>query len=249
MIKIFLLDDEPKAVDTLSKVLLTFFDNVELVGTANTIDLAYHEILKTKPDLLLLDVEMGQESGFQLLEKFEEIKFHIAFVTAHEAFALKAIKFSALDYIIKPASVQELKQLIHKVEKNSQTQNVEQKVKHMFGNFITSEKSEHKITISVSEGYEFLKVDDILYLRADGSYTVFCLKDGRKITSSKNLKFFESILIGYGFFRIHNSTMVNLKYIKKYNKGAGGFVVMDNDEEFSLSKSRKEEFIELLYLR
>lgn len=243
------MDDEQKALDTLSNVLNTFFDNVNIVGMANTVDRAYDMINTTKPDLVFLDIEMGQESGFHLLEKFEDIRFHLAFLTAHEEFALKAIKFSALDYIIKPAGIQELKALLHKVEQSPRRGEENQKIKHMFGNFLTGNKSEHKITLAVAEGYEFIKVDNILYLRADGSYTIFFLKGGSRLTTSKNLKFFASILEGYGFFRIHNSTLINLKYIKRFNRGAGGYVVMENDEEFSISKSRKEEFMNLLSLR
>lgn len=248
-VKVFIVDDEQKAIDTLSKALLNFFDNVELVGSANNISDAFATIQQAEPDLLLLDIEMGNESGFQLLEKFDNINFHVAFITAYEEFALKAIKFSALDYIIKPAGIQELKALLTKVQEHPKKQLESQKVKQMFGNFLTGNKGEHKLTLAVADGYEFIKVDDILYLLADGSYTIFHLLDGSKLTTSKNLKFFEGILTGYGFFRIHNSTIINLKYIKRFNKSAGGSVVMENNEEFSLSKSRKEDFMKALSLR
>lgn len=248
-IRVFLVDDEPKAIETLGSALETFFENVEIAGTATDAEAAYEKILQSKPHLLFLDIEMGRESGFQLLEKFERINFHVAFVTAHEEYALKAIKFSALDYIIKPASIGELKQLLQKVEQNPMEQEENKKIRHMFANFLSGDRGEHKITLAVSEGYEFVKVDDILYLRADGSYTDFFLKNGNKLTTSKNLKFFENVLDGYGFYRIHNSTLINLKYIKRFNRSAGGYVVMENDEEFSISKSRKEEFLEMLSLR
>lgn len=247
-IEIFIVDDEQRAIDTLSKALVTFFDDTRIAGTATTIDKAYAGIMEAKPDLLFLDVEMGSESGFQLLEKFDKIDFHVAFVTAHEEFALKAIKFSALDYIIKPAGVQDLKTLLLKVE-HSPIVKSEQQVKHMFGNFLQQDKNEHKITVAIAEGYDFIKVSDIYYLKADGSYTIFCLKDGSRLTTSKSLKFFESMLEGYGFFRIHNSTLINLRYIKRINKSAGGSAVMEDNEEFSISKSRKDEFMELLSLR
>jgi two-component system LytT family response regulator len=248
-LKIFIADDEQRAIDTLSKALTAFFDNIHIAGTATNVKDAYSGILETKPDLLFLDIEMGSESGFQLLEKFDKIDFHIAFVTAHEEFALKAIKFSALDYIIKPAGIQDLKALILKVEQNPLVKSEAQKVKHMFGNFLQSDKNEHKITVAIAEGYDFIKVRDILYLKADGSYTIFCLKDGSKLTTSKSLKFFESMLEGYGFFRIHNSTLINLRYIRRINKSAGGSAIMEDNEEFSISKSRKDEFMELLSLR
>jgi two-component system LytT family response regulator len=248
-IKIYLIDDEPRAIETLKKTLLDFVPNVEIIGSANDIDVAYSEINALHPQLVFLDIEMGSHNGFELLERFSEIHFHVVFVTAHEEFALKAIKFSALDYIIKPAGISELKAVVQKVEAQPKTGAENLKVKQMFGNFLTPDKNEHKITVAIAEGYEFIKVSDIYYLKADGSYTIFCLKDGKKLTTSKSLKFFESILEGYGFFRIHNSTFINLKYIKRINKAAGGSVIMEDKEEFSISKSRKDEFMELLSLK
>jgi two-component system LytT family response regulator len=248
-IQVFIVDNEQRAIDTLSKALTTFFDNVTIAGTATNVTDAYAGITVINPNLVFLDIEMGSESGFQLLEKFDHINFHVAFVTAHEEFALKAIKFSALDYIIKPAGIQDLKALLLKVEEDPVTRNENLQVKHMFGNFLQADKNEHKITVAIAEGYDFIKVSDIYYLKADGSYTIFCLKDGSKLTTSKSLKFFESLLEGYGFFRIHNSTLINLRYIKRINKTAGGSAVMEDNEEFSISKSRKDEFMELLALR
>ena len=244
-----MVDDEQRALDTHFKAITNFLDNVEIVGTASNLDDAYQLITENKPDLVLLDIEMGKESGFQLLERFDEINFHVAFITAHEEYALRAIKFSAIDYIIKPASMGDLKALINKVAENKKAQHGHANLKQMLGNFYTSEKGEHKLTLSVAEGYEFVKVNDILYLLADGSYTHVCLKNGSRITTSKNLKFFESILDEYAFFRIHNSTLINTKYIQRILKTAGGSVLMENGEEFSISKSRKDEFMNFLALK
>jgi two-component system LytT family response regulator len=117
-IRVFIVDNEQRAIDTLSRVLTTFFDNVVIAGTATNVADAYEGIRTANPQLVFLDIKMESESGFQLLEKFEQVHFHVAFVTAHEEFALKAIKFSALDYIIKPASVQDLKAVLLKVEQS-----------------------------------------------------------------------------------------------------------------------------------
>ncbi|MES2780031.1 MAG: LytTR family DNA-binding domain-containing protein [Bacteroidota bacterium] len=246
---VFIVDDEQRAIDTLTKTLTGFFDHIQVVGTATNIQDAYSRIVETKPQLVFLDIEMGSENGFQLLEKFNEVNFHVAFVTAHEEFALKAIKFSAIDYIIKPASISDLKSLLQKTEQQPKVSEENQKVKQMFGNFLTPDKSEHKITVSIAEGYDFIAIKDIYYLTADGSYTIFYLRGGQKLTTSKSLKFYESILDGYGFFRIHNSTLINIKYIKRISKSAGGSVIMEDNEEFSISKSRKDEFMEMLALK
>lgn len=246
--EVFLVDDEQRAIDSLSKLLKTNFEGIEVLGSANTIMEAKRGILETKPKLVFLDIEMGPESGFNLLENLDSIDFHIVFVTAHEEFALKAIKFSALDYIIKPVSISDLKQLFQKVESTSLKEE-DLKVKYLFSNFLSKNKGEHKITLPVAEGFEFIQVDNILYIKADGSYTHFRMKAGQKITSSKNLKFFEGILLEYGFFRIHNSSLINLKYIKRINKTAGGQVIMEDGEELGISKSRKDEFMKILSLK
>lgn len=246
-VTVFIVDDEPKAIKSLSQVLTTFFDHVDIVGSATDVDHAFKEIGDKKPQLVFLDIEMGSQNGFQLLRKFDTIDFHIAFVTAHEEFALQAIKFSAIDYIIKPAGLSDLTVLLDKVREQSQSSSDVMKVKHMFGNFLTEDKKEHKITLPVSDGFEFVKVDDILYLRADGGYTIFHLKD-TTVISSKNLKFFEEILTSYGFYRIHNSTLINLKYIKKISKALGGQVIMEDQSEWGISRSRKEEFMKLISL-
>ncbi|MBT7994629.1 MAG: response regulator transcription factor [Bacteroidetes bacterium] len=244
--EVFIVDDEQRALDSLSKLLTNFFEHIKILGTALNVDDAYSQILQKKPQLIFLDIEMGKESGFNLLEKFEEIDFHIVFLTAHEEYALRAIKFSAIDYIIKPAGISDLKTLFQKISNNPIKSSDNQNIKHMFGNFLTKDKSEHEIALPVTEGIEFIKVNDIISVIADGSYTHFSLRSKNDLTVSKNLKFFESILTEYGFFRIHNSTLINLKYIKIVGKSSGGYVVMENDVEYSISKSRKEEFMKVL---
>lgn len=246
--EVFIVDDEQRAIESLSKLLTANFDELKIVGAANSISEAQKGILETKPKLVFLDIEMGPESGFNLLENLGSIDFHVVFVTAYEEFALKAIKFSALDYIIKPVGISDLKQMLQKVQSTS-IKEEDLKVKYLFSNFLTQNKSEHKITLPVAEGFEFIQVDDILYIKADGSYTHFQMKESGRITSSKNLKFFEGILLEYGFFRIHNSSLINLKYIKRINKTAGGQVIMQDGEELGISKSRKDEFMKMLSLK
>ncbi|PCJ65270.1 MAG: DNA-binding response regulator [Bacteroidetes bacterium] len=245
-VSVFIVDDEEYAINTLTKLLDNFFDNVKIVGSAqNAID-AHKKIKELKPELVFLDIEMGKESGFDLLETFDEVDFQVVFLTAHEEYALKAIKFSAIDYIIKPARISELKLLFDKTSKSLNRRNQGKNIKHMFGNFLTPNKDEHKIALPITEGIEFKKVKTILYLTADGSYCHLHLESGETLIVSKNLKHFESILVEYGFFRIHNSTLINLKHVKKVGRSSGGYVVMENDKELSISKSRKEKFSRVL---
>lgn len=248
MIKTILVDDEQESIDTLSTVINTFVDNVDIVGTATDVKTAYSLIKLHQPKLVFLDIEMGPESGFDLLEIFDEVNFHLIFVTAYEKFALKAIKFSALDYIIKPVNPKELKQAVKKVESLGLVENEGRKVKQMFNNFLTDKRDHHKITLPTFDGFEFIEISNILYCRADGSYSHFHLKDGQKLTTSKNLKFYSEILTEYAFYRIHSATLINLRYIKKFSKSVGGFVIMEDGSELSVSKSRKGGLLELLSL-
>jgi two-component system LytT family response regulator len=241
-LSVFIVDDEKTAIDTLTNLISDFFENIVIVGSAQYAEEAYKAIGQLKPDLVFLDIEMGKHSGFDVLELFDEIDFHVAFLTAHEEFALKAIKFSAIDYIIKPAGISELKMLFEKTRKSLAKNFKNTAIKHMFGNFLDPTKENHKIALTISEGIEFKAVSSILYITADGSYSNFQLKDGSTLVVSKNLKFFESILTEYGFFRIHNSTLINTKYILKIGRSGGGYVVMEDKQEFSISKSRREEF-------
>lgn len=248
-LSVVIVDDEPRALDTLKKTIENFLEGVKVLSAVSTVLEAKKAIDTHRPDIVLLDIEMGNESGFQVLEQFNEIDFSIAFITAHEEYALKAIKFSAIDYIIKPAKVSELKALVNKVENEKYRQSQGDNVKQLIGNTHIADKRDHKITLNVADGYEFVRVNDILYITADGSYTHFMFKEQPKITTSKNLKFYESILDDYGFYRIHNSTLINTQYIKRILKTAGGQVLMENDEEFSISKSRKDDFLSYMSLK
>ncbi len=246
VLSVYIVDDEAKAIETLTEIIHAFVDGAQVIGSSQSVDVAYNEISNLKPDLVLVDVEMGETTGFQLLERFDQMNFHIAFVTAHEEFALKAIKFSAIDYIVKPASISELKTLIQKIQRMPKVVDQNPMVHQMFGNMGNSDFSTHKITIPTSEGYEFVRIKDIYHVRADGSYAILKLTDGSVLVSSKNLKHYTSMLEDYRFYRIHNSTLINLDYIKKLNKAAGGSVVMEDNEEFSISKSRKDAFMHFL---
>lgn len=247
MLRVYLVDDEIEALDALENLLLLCFKDVDVCGKSTTIEDAYNGIIDEEPQLVFLDIEIGRDSGFDLLKKFNEVHFQVAFVTAHEEYALQAIKFSALDYIIKPASEEELEKLLSKIEKESDS-NENLRIHQMFGNFLTSDKNEHKITISHAEGYEFIKVSGILYIRADRSYSQVYLHDGTVMTASRNLRSFETILESYGFFRIHNSTLINIKHIKRVSRASRGTVVMEDDQDFHISLARKDRFFDLLKL-
>jgi two-component system LytT family response regulator len=152
-VKAYLVDDEQRSSDGLTNLFKTFFTDVNVIGSSNNIAAAFTEIKELNPDLVFLDIEMGKQTGFDLLELFDEIHFKVVFVTAHEEYALRAIKFSALDYIVKPASIADLKSLFDKFKSLPQ-KNQTESIKYMFGNFLTNDKSQHKITLPIAEGVE-----------------------------------------------------------------------------------------------
>ncbi|UTW62812.1 response regulator transcription factor [bacterium SCSIO 12741] len=239
MIKTILVDDEKKSLNILIRLIETHVENIDIIGSATDIDTARELIEESRPQLVFLDIEMGPRSGFDLLESMEEIDFHVIFVTAHEEFALKAIKISALDYLIKPVGIQELKGAVNKVEKQELNAQSGHKITQLVKNFYVESPDLRRITLPTSEGFEFVPIRDILYCRADGSYSHIFLKDGQKITTSKNLKFYSDILEDYAFYRIHNTSLINLRYIRKFGKSAGGYVIMEDGKELSVSKSKK----------
>lgn len=248
MIKTIIVDDEQDSIDTLKGLVNAFLDHVKIVGTATTINTAYNLIKQHEPKLVFLDIEMGASTGFDLLELFDDTNFHLIFVTGHEKFALRAIRFSALDYLIKPVIPNDLKRAVAKVKTLGMPKNEGEKIKQMFTNLLMENRGHHKLTLPTFDGFEFVKIAEILYCKADGSYSHFHLKGGQKLTASKNLKYFSEILEEYAFFRIHSATLINLMYLKKFSKSIGGYVILEDGSELSVSKSRKNGLLEILSL-
>lgn len=248
MINAIIVDDEQDSIDTLAALVNTFLDDVEIVGTATDIRTAYGLIKSHEPELVFLDIEMGTDTGFDLLELLDNTNFHLIFVTAHEKFALRAIRFSALDYLVKPVSPQELKRSVARLQCFGGPVDDIKKVKHMFTNLLTENRGHHKLSIPTLDGFEFVKVSDILYCKADGSYSHIYLKNGEKLTTSKNLKYYSEILSEYSFYRIHSATLINLMYLRKFSKSIGGYVIMEDGSELSVSKNRKSGLLEALSL-
>lgn len=190
-----------------------------------------------------MDVQLDEGTGFDLLKKLEDIKFDIIFTTAWEKYAIQAFKFSALDYLLKPVDADDLKQAISRlVEKNPKIDTT-QKLETLLGNFYGSGK---RICVPVVNGLVVLKVEDIVRCESAINYTTLFLKDKQKLTVAKILKEFEEMLVDYNFFRVHNSHLINLAYVKSYNKGKGGFVTMMDGTDIEVSTRRKDDFLKKL---
>ena len=242
-----IIDDENKSIETLSKIILEYCDDkLQILGIANNIDEAYPLILTLKPNIVFLDIEMPFGSGFDLLEKFDKIDFQVIFTTGFDQYAITAIKFSALDYLLKPINIQEVRDAVSKAINNIESKQLNDNFKILLENLRKPKNTSNKIPLPVINGLELVQIDQIVYCHADEDYTHLFLKDGSKKVVTKSIKDFEELLTEYGFFRIHHSFLINKSYIKKYTKGEGGSVITELDTEIPVSRRRKIEFLQWL---
>lgn len=243
-LRVVIVEDEPHSMMSLENLLRDYCPDAEVVGRADNVADGVREIRVNKPDLLFLDIEMPGGNGFEVLEQAGELAFDVIFTTAFEHYALKAIKFSALDYLLKPIDVDELKDAVQKVMQKKVRATENRKLFTLLQNLGRS-KGDQTIALATSGGLEFIRVSDIYYCQAEGSYTYFHLKKNGKLLVSKHLKEYENLLADYGFYRVHNSFLVNLSEVARYVKGEGGYLVMNNGDTVGLSGRRKEAFIRL----
>jgi len=225
--------------------LKRYCPEVSIIATcANGVD-ALQAIRPLNPDLVFLDVEMPKMNGFEMLEQLHEINFHLIFVTSYDAYALKAIRFSAIDYLLKPVDREELQTAVQKVVKRMQVPLPEQ-LKIILEKIQHPASASNKIALPTMEGLQMIAIESIISGEADDNYTTLHLKDNKKIVVSSTLKIIEELLGDHSFIRIHRSYLVNLKEIEKYMKADGGYVVMSDGSQIYVSRNKKEELIKML---
>lgn len=241
-----IVDDEERGIIALKELISRYCNGIMVSGTASSIAEAEWMILKSKPDVLFLDIEMPGGNGFQLLERFQQVDFPIIFVTAFQEYAIKAIRCSALDYLLKPVKIADLQQAVEKIKDRQKHDADSDHTKYDFLKTMLHEPNPfRKLILSTLHGYIPVKFDDVIYCKADDSYTHFYLPDGKHHVVSKNLKEFDDILAPHHFYRIHKSYLVNLNHIERINKIDGVSVVMSNNEELPVSVRRKDDFFAL----
>jgi len=245
MLNAIIVDDEPHCCKTLDSLLKRYCPEVSIIATcANGVD-ALQAIRPLNPDLVFLDVEMPKMNGFEMLEQLHEINFHLIFVTSYYAYALKAIRFSAIDYLLKPVDREELQTAVQKVVKRMQVPLPEQ-LKIILEKIQHPASASNKIALPTMEGLQMIAIESIISGEADDNYTTLHLKDNKKIVVSSTLKIIEELLEDHSFIRIHRSYLVNLKEIEKYMKADGGYVVMSDGSQIYVSRNKKEELIKML---
>ena len=245
MIKAILIDDEKNALEVLEMQLNQFCIDVDVVAICNGGKEGIKAINELQPDLIFLDIEMPHLNGFDVLEATKAMVYKVIFTTAYDQFAIKAFKFSAIDYLLKPIDIVDLQNAVEKVKKENQKYNLEDKVKLLVEQYQQSQKNPKKIVLPIGNMLEFFDIDEIVRVESDSNYSHIYLVNQKKITLSKTLKDVEENIKGEPFFRIHQSHLINTNHIDKAVKGENAYVVMKDGTTFTISRNRKEEFFEL----
>lgn len=241
-----IIDDEPKGRLALREKLRNYCPAIELVGEAEDGEAGLALIEQLQPDIVFLDIQMPRMDGFEMLRQLQLKSFHLIFTTAYDQYAIKAIRFAAFDYLLKPVDIEELKAAVEKIIQIGQPVNNGGRLETLTYNLQTAL---NKIVISTLEGLLFFDIGDIVHIEAQSNYTVFSFTNRPRLTVSKTLKEFEDLLPSEQFFRTHHSHIVNLHFIKRYIKGDGGQIELKNGELVDVSRKKKEEFLKLVGIR
>jgi two-component system, LytTR family, response regulator len=242
-LKTIIIDDEQNAVDFIFSIIGEYCPDLKVTGKAYNVAEGVEKIKEQKPDLVFLDVEMPNGTGFDLLTHFPEKDFDVIFITAFNHYAIKAIKFSAVDYILKPININEFIEAVNRVTKK-RALNLppgNEGLKILMENLRSAYPT--RLAIPTAEGMEYLNPKEIIRIEADRSYSWFYLNGNRKILVSKHLKEFQELLSDRYFFRSHNSHLVNLKFVRKYVRREGGFIEMQDGSQIPISRTRKDLFL------
>ncbi len=244
MIKAILVDDERHCRETLSIQLEKYCTEVQLLAQCNSAVQGLEAIAQYQPDVVFLDVEMPKMNGFEMLQQFSHIPFEVIFTTGYDAYAIKAIRFSAIDYLLKPIDKDELRKAVGKVRQKT-THNLNQQLDILLERLGTKQVPLQKIALPTLDGFELVPIENILHCEADSNYTHVVLKHGKKVLVSRTLKEIEELLDGHAFLRIHHSYLVNLNEIVRYIRGEGGYVIMSDNTSVTVSRSRKDALLKI----
>lgn len=240
-----IIDDEQKSRDTLRSFIESYCPEVDVLGEAINVNEGITLINEANPEVVFLDIEMPDGTGFDLLGSFRNVNFQVIFVTAFDSYALKAFQFSAVDYLLKPISPKLLVEAVGKLRKNMAIESINLKLDVLLGNRIKIDN----IALPTSEGVFLTKINQIVRCEADNYYTTFHLVDASKITVSKALKEYSDLLEEFNFYRVHQSHLVNLDHVDKYITGEGGYLIMKNGDSVDVSRRKKKQLMERLLIK
>ncbi len=243
MIRAVIIDDEPNNVEALQKLLEDYCPSISVTGTAGDLQTARVLITRENPELVFLDIEMPYGNAFELLNQLMPVYFEIIFVTAFDSYALKAIKYSALDYLLKPVNIKELQNAVFKATERIHTKNIHKRIDTLIYNMKTPGNSSRRLALPTIDGFEFIDSEQIVRLEANNNYTNICLENKTKVLIAKPLKEFEDLLDEMQFSRIHHSHIINHSFVKKYHRGRGGYIEMKDGTRIEVSTRRKDGFL------
>lgn len=249
MLKALIVEDELNSQELLKAIIDDSCDGVQVVAMAQGVAEALEKIKTHKPDILLLDIELSDGDGFQVLEQAGDIDFDVIFTTAYDQYAIKAFKFAATDYILKPVDFEELQEAIKRiVDKRSNPEQApsNEQIQALINNIRNIRQPFKRIVLPTSNGFTVVDPKDIIRCESDRNYTFIFLTDGRKILVSRTIKEYEEMLKDYNFFRIHQSHLINLAFLKNYTRGRGGYVELTNGATLDVSARRKTDFLKRL---
>lgn len=245
MIKAFIVDDEPELRELNRTLLARNFSEINVIGECGTVADAVVFINENHPQLLILDIRLTDGTGFNILQKIQPYNYALIFVTAYNEFAIKAIRFSAIDYILKPIDESDFCIAVEKALSSINSSKLQEQVKTFFSYYERKTQS-RRIVLKTSEAINIVDVSDITYCRSESNYTTFYFTNGTKIMISRVLKEYDELLSEYGFFRPHHSFLVNLQYVSKLDKADGGFLILRDKTEIPVSLRRKKKLIQVL---
>lgn len=242
MINAIIIDDERHAIESLKYELSQNCPEINIIGESTKAKEAIKLVNELRPNLLFLDIEMPWMSGFELLQKIDNLSFEVIFVTAYDRYAIKAFKFSAIDYLLKPVNGDDLKNAVKKVV-NKKTDFNQTHLQALIQNLTQQEEKLEKIVLPTVEGLEFIQVKNIVRCESDSNYCRIILDSGRTVYLAKTLKEIESLLVDHAFHRVHHSHLIAEQYILKYSNADGGYIEMKNGDIIPLSRSKKNDFL------
>ena len=240
--KAIIIEDEILGIKSLSSLLERYCPELELIGTAMEVEKGIQLIQEVKPELIFLDVQLQEGTAFEILKRIDQLNFQLIFTTAFSQYAIKAIKFNALDYLLKPIDVDELKAAVAKAQKQAKPQEENTRIKNLIHNQIEA-KEDPILTLPTTESLEFIRISDIVRCKAEGAYTLFFIQDGRQILVSKHIKVYETLLNDNAFYRPHQSHLINRNYLQRFVKGDGGYLLMQDGSSIPVSKHRRSDFL------
>ncbi|RBL89895.1 LytR/AlgR family response regulator transcription factor [Chitinophaga flava] len=241
-----IIEDDEKNMHVICDLIRQFAPDLEVVGTASHISESIELIENRAPQLVFMDIQIADGTGFDVLRKLSAKNFELVFITAYDNYALKAFKFAAIDYLLKPVGLNEFREAVDRARTRINEKTRHQHVDTLLHNLAQQSSQDRKISVATVNGFEFLDLKDIIWCHSEGSYTTFHLANNMKVTSSRGLGFYENLLGANNFCRIHQSTIINLRFIKSYIKGKNGYVTMTNGVKLEISQRRKNDFLNTL---